>query len=229
MEMKKSRNNGHNTDPASPPASRMMYIPLTDPDVGDAAKLYTEVFVADEPTTCRSGVDPATFLPYARSYVGILVRKDLSFVVRDPVTGKLGGFIFCFDLTDNLVNEGAMMIEFLAHFPATVALIDELEDRFLDREGIKPGSVLHIFQIGVSRDFRCQGIAQEMICRVTEHARRRGFRQLVADCTSPASSRTFARCGFREAGSISYSAFSVNGDRFFAGLDEGISLMVRDI
>ena len=43
------------------------------------------------------------------------------------------------------------MVELLAYFREVVTMIDDLEDRYLDRDAIAPGSVLHIFQIGVSR------------------------------------------------------------------------------
>jgi GNAT superfamily N-acetyltransferase len=200
-----------------------------EPDVEHAARLYTEVFLEDEPTSHRHALDPALFLPYARFYVRSLVRKDLSFVARDKSTEETIGFIFCFDFTDNPEDEGAPMVAFLAHFREAVSMINELEDQCLNRNEIHAGSVLHVFQIGVHRKFRGKGIAHAMIRRVIAHARDRGFRQAIADCTSPASQRTFEQCGFNEVGFSSYEEFSTNGVRFFSGLDGGISLMMKDI
>ncbi len=207
----------------------LIIVPLTEPDVEQAARLYTEVFLADEPTSHRHALDPALFLPYARFYVWSLVRKDLSFIARDERTKEIHGFIFCFDLTDNPEDEGEVMVAFLAHFREAVAMINELEDRHLNRKEIGTGSVLHVFQIGVHRKFRGNGIAQAMIHRVIDHARKRGFRQVITDCTSPASQRTFEQCGFYEVGFFPYMTFSMNDVRFFAGLDGGIALKMRDI
>lgn len=207
----------------------VVIVPLTEPDVEQAARLYTEVFLTDEPTSHRHALDPALFLPYARFYVRSLVRKDLSFIARDERTKEILGFIFCFDLTDNPEDEGEVMVAFLAHFREAVAMINELEDRHLNRKEIGAGSVLHVFQIGVHRKFRGNGIAQSMIRRVIDHARKRGFRQVIADCTSPASQRTFEQCGFYEVGFSPYEAFRMDNVRFFAGLEGGISLMVKDI
>ena len=204
-------------------------VPLTESDVESAARLYTEVFLADEPTSHRYALDPALFPPYARFYIRSLVRKDLSFLIRDETTNELTGFIFCFDLTDDPENESAVMAEFIAHFKEAVAMIHELEDRHINLEEIKAGSVLHIFQIGVRRPYRKAGIARAMIRRVLAHARERGLRQVIADCTSPVSKRVFEQCGFSELGFYPYEAFSMNGVRFFAGLPGGISLMVKNI
>lgn len=204
-------------------------VPLTEPNVEPAARLYTEVFLADEPTSHRHALDPALSLPYARFYVRSLVRKDLSFIARDKRTKEILGFVFYFDLTDNLEDEGESMVAFLAHFREGVALINELEDRHINRKEIDAGSVLHVFQIGVHRKFRGNGIAQAMIHMVIDHAYKRRFRQVITDCTSPASQRTFEQCGFNEVGFSPYEAFSMNGVRFFSGLEWGIALMMRDI
>jgi ribosomal protein S18 acetylase RimI-like enzyme len=214
-------NGRHATGPAC--------VPLADADVESAARLYTEVFLADEPTSHRHALDPARFLPYARVYVRSLVKKDLSFLIRDKTTGEPAGFIFCFDFTEDPADEGDEMREFIAHFREAVAMIGELEDRHLDRQRIAPGEVLHIFQIGVSRQARGLGMAQAMIRRALSHAKDRGFRQAVADCTGPASQRAFEGCGFRERGNYPYAEFSMDGVRFFAGLDGGISLMAKDL
>ena len=228
-KIRRSENDIHVPYPRSSLMTQTACVPLTESDVESAARLYTEVFLADEPTSHRHALDPALFLPYARFYVHSLVGKDLSFLSRNETTKELTGFIFSFDLTDDPENEGAVMSEFISHFKEAVAMIHELEDHHLNREEIKAGSVLHIFQIGVSRQYRETGIARAMINRVLAHARERGFRQVIADCTSPDSKRVFEQCGFSEMGFSPFEAFSMNDVRFFAGLTGGISLMVKNI
>jgi ribosomal protein S18 acetylase RimI-like enzyme len=204
-------------------------VPLTGADADPAARLYTEVFLADEPTSRRRALDPELFYPFARSYVQILVGKDLSFVARTAESPDLAGFIFCVDVTNDPASEGEVMVEFLSHFRDAVAMIQELEEQHLDLPAIRPGSVLHIFQIGVRRDCRGRGIAAAMIRRALDHARERGFIRAIADCTNPASKRVFSQCGFSELGFLAYDAFTFNGIRFFAGLEGGITLMGRDL
>jgi ribosomal protein S18 acetylase RimI-like enzyme len=202
--------------------------PLTRTDVETVARLYTDIFLTDEPATRRYAPDPAFFLHHARFYVRYLVKSHLSFIARDRRTGEIPGFIFCIDLTDDPAGDGPEMTEFVNHFRELVALIDELEDRHIDRNRIAPGSVLHVYQIGVHRHYRGAGIAGMMIRQVLTHAKERGFRQVIADCTGPVSHSAFGQCGFYKAGSISYDAFSINGSHFFSGLEGGISLMVRN-
>ena len=216
---------GDATSPDHPP----VYLPLETADVEEAARLYTDVFIADEPTTHRHAPDPEIFLPYARWYAEFLAAKELSHIARDRRTGEIAGFIFCLDLAGDLAAEGATMAEFLAQFRETVEMLDELEGRYIDRNKIAAGTVLHIFQIGVARPYRGCGLAQAMIRRALISARERGFSRAVADCTSPISRRAFERCGFVQTGFLPYDSFSTNGVVFFSGIDGGISLMVRDI
>ena len=204
-------------------------LPLTLADADSAARLYTEIFLADEPTTCRYAPDFFWFLPYAVEYVRILASKNLSFIVRDKETRELAGFIFCLDLTDDPEQEGAAMGEFLSHFRETIEMIQELEDWHFNREELSPGSVLHVYQIGVGKHFRGRGIAQGMIHQVISQARERGFSRIVTDCTGMGSKQVFERCGFHEVEYYQYDMFERDGIRFFEGLNGGIYLMIRDL
>lgn len=93
----------------------------------------------------------------------------------------------------------------------------------------RAGSALHIFPIGVAPEYRRRGVGKALIGRALAHARDRGFRQVVADCTNAPSKQVFAQCGFSERGYTPYGAFTLDGDHPFAALDGGLSLMVRDL
>lgn len=211
------------------PAGALVIVPLTSTDTEAAARLYTRVFLEDEPTSRRRALDPGRFLPYARAYVRWLADNNLSYLAKDADTGEYLGFIFCFDFLDDPGKENAEVRELLVLFRQVVSLIDELEARHICREELHPGSVLHIFQIGVDRKGREKGIARALIRRVISCAKERGFSRMIADCTSPASEHAFAACGFSRAGFLSYDSFFYEGACFFAGLDGGISLMVCEL
>ena len=78
--------------------------------------------------------------------------------------------------------------------------------------------MLHVFQIGVGRQYRGLGIAQTMIQHVHSHARKRGFEQIVADCNGPASKKAFEKCGFSITGFSSYEKFYMGGVFFLQDL-----------
>lgn len=202
--------------------------PLDEADGNATAELYTRVFLNDEPTTRLIAPDPARFLPLACCYVRWLHRKGLSFCAKDARTGECLGFIFCFDFLDDPTRENPVLQEYLLQFRHAVMMIDALEARHICRDTVMSGSMLHIFQIGVDRKGRRLGIARALVNRVLTHAHERGFSHLVADCTSRASRQLFAECGFFEAGFLSYRSFSIDGTCIFAGLEEGISLMIRE-
>lgn len=121
------------------------------------------------------------------------------------------------------------MKTFLSNFHEPVAAINELETSYFDRETTPPGTVMHVFQIGVTREFRGLSVSTTLIRRALVQARHQGFSRVIADCTSRVSCRSFERCGFDTAGSLSYDAIRINGTHFFSGLDGELTLMVRDL
>ena len=202
---------------------------LTSSDIGKVTGLYIDVFLADEPTSRVNVSDRIAASQDARAYVLALAENGLSFIARDVEAGGIAGFIFCSDLPDDPTSEARLMAGLSRHFPETVSMLDELEDMYLKRSGVAPGCVLHIYQICVGRSYRGQGIATALIRQVIGHARKLGYRQVVAECTSAQSRRIFERCGFFERGYLAFDAFSYNGVCVFQELDGGISLMVKDM
>jgi L-amino acid N-acyltransferase YncA len=68
-----------------------------------------------------------------------------------------------------------------------------------------------------------------MMEQLVSHARERGYRQIVAECTNPVSQTAFLNLGFRQAGFLPYETFLIGGSPYFAGLEGGLSLVVRDL
>jgi RimJ/RimL family protein N-acetyltransferase len=215
--------------PVESPIGIPACIPLVKADSDEAARVYREVFLADEPTTHTRSPDPARFLHYAKLYTRFLAEKNLSFIARDERTNELAGFIFCVDMTESLESAGEWTTLIVEDFREAMTMINELENRYINLADTSTGSVLHIFQVGLGRQYRGRGIAQLLIKRALANAQGKGFRKAVADCTNPASRRSFEQCGFHEIGFSSYEEFSLDGDRYFSECEGGIWLMARDI
>jgi len=204
-------------------------IPLSPDIVEAAARLYTEVFVRDEPTTRWHRLIEKDFLPFARTYVQFCETERMSFIARDEKSGDVIGFIFCHDLTMDLDALGPEMQEYLSQFDATIQLISALEEKFLYLASITPGMALHVYQLGIHREYRNHSISTALIRHSCAFARDRGFRTVVADCTGPYSRHSFEQCGFTRAGSIPYASFLIGGCVVFNGLVGEISLMEKDL
>jgi len=202
---------------------------LSDADVQEAARLCYDVFLYDEPTTRRIAPDPARVFPESVWYVQSLVGRGLSFVAHNEQTHEIAGIVFSFDLTDDFSPEHERFTAFFDNFRPAIAMIDELEARYLDRSWCSPGFVLHAFQGGVRREYRRSGVLTALVDRMIAAARERGFHKIVADCTSPASQQALEKCGFRQVGFLGYDAFFIDGVRYFHGLSGGLSLMVKDL
>ena len=124
---------------------------------------------------------------------------------------------------------GEWVLEILSEFREVIIMINELENRHINRKEILQGSMLHIVNIGVNKSYRGKGLAQFMTRKALAHAQERGFSHAIADCINQVSRHSCEKCGFHEAGFSSYEAFSLNGDRPFAEREGGIFLMLKDM
>lgn len=190
-------------------------IPFTGQYLDEAVDLYSEVFRHDEPTTRIIAPDPGLLRSVAEPYARFLIGKNLSFLARDNRTGSVAGFIFCLDLAETPGSAGGWMTRVGEVFPEAIAMIDQLEKQYIRPGSIPPGTVLHIFQIGIGREYQGRGAARQLIFTALGNARDRGFRTALADCTSERSYSLFRKCGFDEAAYLSYREFTVNGRHFF--------------
>ena len=217
------------TAPDSLSSGPLICTHLTESDVEESAQLYAEVFLAEEPVPQGRDPDPVWFLNYSRQYARFLAGKNLSFVVRDQKTHHLAGFIFCADMAETPESVGEWVLEILSEFREVIIMINELENRHINRKEILQGSMLHIVNIGVNKSYRGKGLAQFMTRKALAHAQERGFSHAIADCINQVSRHSCEKCGFHEAGFSSYEAFSLNGDRPFAEREGGIFLMLKDM
>ena len=203
--------------------------PLTHVIADATAKLYTDIFLNDEPMTRHHGIEPGKFLPCAREYLYFCAGQGLSFVAVNRANNRVSAFVLGSDITTDLMAVGPGMVSLLSFFRESMEIIEVLESQCPDISDTNPGKVFHIFQIGTHRDYRRRGLVTQLIQMSLAHAKRQGFVKAVAECTGPVSRHTCERCGFVRAANIRYDDFVVNKKRFFSGLPGEISLMVRDI
>ena len=207
----------------------VVYQLLSNDAVDTAAELYAEVFLNDEPMTCRHRIDPVDFLPYAREYLRFCADQQLSFIAVEQETHEIAGFALGSDLSTEWESVGPGIITLLSFFRESMVILGEVEHKCVELREIQIGTVFHIFQLGVRREFRGNGIATGLIHCILAHAKRRGFGKVVVDCTGPVSRHTCERCGFVETAYIAYDDFHIDGKAFFHGIPGGISLMIREI
>lgn len=208
---------------------RVVYEFLSSDNADSAAELYTEVFLNDEPMTRQHGIDPEKFLPCACEYLHFCAAQGMSVIAIDSLTQRIVGFGLTSDLTTDWDSVGPGMVTLLSFFRESVAILEEVEHRCPDLHDIRPGAVLHIFQGGVRREYRGRGVLTNIISRILIEAKNRGFQKIIGECTGPVSRHVLEKAGFREAASVVYDEFEVDGKAYFAGIPGRMSLMIRDV
>jgi GNAT superfamily N-acetyltransferase len=100
------------------------------------------------------------------------IRRDLSFLLRDPATGALAGYVVC------------------SHVPVPAADADG---------GQPPVPDLHLNLVGTSAEYRGRGLASGLIAHVVRAAREEGFatQSLGVDAHNPTGALSvYLRSGF---------------------------------
>lgn len=208
---------------------RIEYCLLSEDFICEVSNLFINIFMNDEPTTKARDADPEKFLSLATLYANYLCKKKLSFIALDRNTQLIIGFIFCVDLGETFNSAEEWMTLLDQDFPEEMKLIDELERQYIDIDKVPAGTVLHIFHIGIDRDFRRKDIAQTLILQALNNARDMALKKAIAECTSQSSYQLFKKCGFIEVGYIDYDQFSFEGNPFFSKIEGGIYLMSTDL
>ncbi len=208
---------------------RERLLPLTHETADETAALYAHVFLNDEPMTRRHGIDPAKFSPFAREYLHFCADQGMSVIAAECDTGDVVGFALCSDLATDWSSVSPGISTLLSFFSESMEILGEVESRCPDLAYPEPGTVLHLFQLGVRETERGRGIAIRLVSRILSLALHRGYSRVIADCTGPGSRRACEQCGFSGAAYVTYDDFIVSGQAFFAGIPGGITLMIRDL
>jgi ribosomal protein S18 acetylase RimI-like enzyme len=85
-----------------------------------------------------------------------------------------------------------------------------------------PGESMHLFLLGVAREFSGRGVAQHLIAECLANGARRGFRLAVTEATNKTSQHVFRKQGFGERVHRSYKDHRFEGQAVFGSIaDQG--------
>ena len=208
----------------------MWHVSVATPgDVDQAMEVSLDVFLHEEPITRSLGFDRAEVEPLARRMAEHSFKTGVSLFARNDTDGRIVGFIFCDDLADSAAER--VLTEAPAGFhdryaPAHV-MLEQLRQPLFASTPPQAGEACHIGLLGTLPDWRRSGVGGSLVEAAVTQAAAKGFKLIFAECSSPASVRCHARCGFNPEGGIRYGDFEFRGQRPFAGLEGACVLMAR--
>lgn len=212
-----------------PQESDGMRYTVCDPsEIPELTRMLALAFARNDPPAVAVRLTPAEFEAFVALIVAPATTLSLTVVARDLESGVLAGAL--------LSEDAAMpapdgMDALSAKFDPIFDLFGRLEGDQAQPEETEPGTVLHLFLLGVDGRFTGRGIAQRLVEAALAHGSTMGYRTAVTEATNRTSQHIFGKAGFTTRTQASYADYRRDGIAVFASISEhgGPTAMVREL
>ncbi len=209
--------------------SGIIYDVLQDQDLGHAIECVTNTFAVGDPLSRAVGLSIQDLESYIQVFMQRkLVTDGLSVVARDDSNGNVVGAIL---MGDFMTRKPEDMEGLSRKMLPYIAILDNLDRRYIANNDIQRGEVLHVFMAGVSDLQVNKGIGFQMLLKGYEIARSKGYRRAISEITGAASQHVAEKYGARTLYKVLYRDFEYQGVRPFRTISEceSCKLMYVDI
>jgi ribosomal protein S18 acetylase RimI-like enzyme len=212
----------------TPSPDVVRYSLFTRSDADEMARLLGEVFTERDPPAVAAGITAPEF----EAFVRLLCRKadaeGLTIVARSATTGEMIGALLAEDSASPPPHD---LDRLSPKFNPIFDILGELESEYRHGRAMQPGESMHVFLLGVAREFSGRGVAQQLIAECLANGARRGFRLAVTEATNKTSQHVFRKQGFAERVHRSYKDHRFEGQAVFGSIAEqgGPILMDKDL
>lgn len=199
------------------------YSILTDADVAEMTQLLAEVFSQHDPPAVAVGLTSEEFHAFVSLLCEKAVEQGLTIVARSS-SGEMMGAL----LTEDSATPQPEGIDRLSpKLNPIFEILGGLDAEYREGREMPPGASLHLFLLGVARQFGGRGAAHRLIEECLANGGRKGYRRAVTEATNRRSQHVFRKLGFVERVRRSYADFEYEGSRPFASIavEGGPSLM----
>ncbi len=198
-------------------AKILTYDLFTENDSDEMSKLLGKIFVERDPPAVAAGITAREFEVFVSLFCPKAAAEGLTIIARSVVTGEMVGAMLAEDA-------GTPPPETLDQVSPTFApvfdILGQLDAEYRSSTTIMPGEFIHLFLIGVAREFSGMGIAQQLVTRCIENAVQRGYSRAVTEATNKTSQHVFRKLGFVDRVQRFYADHRFEGQAFFTSISD---------
>jgi GNAT superfamily N-acetyltransferase len=203
----------------SPASQSIEYSIYTASDAKEMIRLLSQVFAERDPPALALGLTEADFEVLVRLISSKAAAEGLTIVARSSKTGEMCGALLAED-SASPVPDGIELVS--SKFAPIFDILTELVAEYRGDEVPRPGESIHLFLLGVARDFAGKGVAKQLVERCIANGARKGYRLAVSEATNKTSQNVFRQQGFIERARRSYGDHRFKGQAVFASIaDQG--------
>jgi len=202
----------------------MDYRVATLADAEEIVRLLADVFSASDPPAVAMGITAADMEQFLRLIVPRVIPDGLTVAAREK-SGKLAGTFLSDDFATPPAIEAAPVSPKLLPI---LAMLDALDQQFRHGKSISRGRYLHLFMVGVDREFAGRGVAQGLLQLCLENGRQKGYWTALAEATGKVSQHIFRKNGFAERFRSSYRDFVYQDQKVFSSIQGHDATILMD-
>jgi ribosomal protein S18 acetylase RimI-like enzyme len=194
-------------------------------DLDEMALVLAGAFSEHEPMARACGCSQRELVDFVKLFGPLAARERLTPIARDVATGRIIGAFLSEDFTSPAPEGFDRVSERLRPILTLLACLD---DPYREGKAILPGRYLHLFMIGVAREFTGRDVGQNLLACCLENGVRRGYVMAVTEATGTVSQSIFRQAGFTERRRVEYTDYVFEGHRVFQGIEGHIGTLLMD-
>lgn len=186
-------------------------------DCEDIVRLLAQVFSHSDPPAVAMALSFEEMKQFLQLVVPNVIADELTAVARSKDTGKVAGVMLSDDFASPLdLDLGQISAKLLP----ILSMLDILDEQFRREKTISAGQYLHLFMLGVDREFAGRGVGQGVVKACVKNAVHKGYRVALTEATGRVSQHIFRKNGFVDRFAVSYQDFTYQNKTVFASIQE---------
>ncbi len=197
-------------------------------DCDDIVRLLAQVFSDSDPPAVAMGLSFEEMEQFLQLVVPNVIPDGLSVIARIKDNGKLAGVMLSDEFASPLPLDQSQISSKLLPI---LSMLDGLDEQFRRGKIVSPGQYLHLFMLGVDREFAGHGVGQGVVKVCLDNAAHIGYRIALTEATGRVSQHIFGKNGFVERFNVFYQDFIYEGKKVFASIEDHgrVILMERSL
>src|SRR5208282_4080108 len=184
-------------------------------DAEEMVRLLATVFSESEPPAVAMGLSFGDLEQFLQLLAPGAIADGLTVLARCGDTRKLAGVLLTYDFASPPALD---LRQISTRFLPIISMLETLDEQFRKERTISTGEYLHLFMLGVDKQFAGRRIGQGLVETCLDNGFRRGYRKAVTEATGRVSQHVFRKQGFSDHFSVSYQDFLYEDRVVFASI-----------
>ena len=203
---------------------------INENNVLAVAHIATDHFIKNEHLIVKSGCNYQTFYRFIMAYCAVTLIEKLSLVAIDIKSNAIVGFAISEDPKSAHAVDANQLASLSENLTLIFKILDDLNHVSIDFS-IAENDCFHLFVLGVVSEYQGKKIGKNLVDLSLKLARKRGFKYVLVEATSPITKPLCESLGFSVIGKLNYNNYSFQENRLSKQLSDysGPHMLLKEL